>query len=139
MAQYSRRSKDYLATCHLDIQILFKAVIEDGYDHTVICGYREEEAQTAAYESGASKVQWPNGKHNKFPSEAIDVIPYNRGIDWTDELAIAAFAGKVLATANRLYKEHQMHHRVRWGGDWDMDGKTKDQRFNDLVHFELVM
>jgi len=27
---------------------------------------------------------------------------------------------------------------VRWGGDWDRDGDTKDEKFRDLPHFELV-
>jgi len=27
---------------------------------------------------------------------------------------------------------------IRWGGDWNMDTYVKDQRFNDLPHFELV-
>jgi peptidoglycan L-alanyl-D-glutamate endopeptidase CwlK len=26
---------------------------------------------------------------------------------------------------------------VRWGGDWDHDGKSKDEQFLDLGHFEL--
>ncbi len=26
---------------------------------------------------------------------------------------------------------------IRWGGDWDRDGDTTDQTFNDLVHWEL--
>jgi len=27
--------------------------------------------------------------------------------------------------------------KIRWGGDWDMDTQTKDNKFDDLVHFEL--
>ena len=26
---------------------------------------------------------------------------------------------------------------LRWGGDWDMDHNFKDQKFDDLCHFEL--
>ena len=26
---------------------------------------------------------------------------------------------------------------LRWGGDWDGDNNFKDNRFDDLVHFEL--
>ncbi len=28
--------------------------------------------------------------------------------------------------------------KIRWGGDWDMDGDLKDNSFDDLVHFEIV-
>ena len=28
---------------------------------------------------------------------------------------------------------------IRWGGDWDMDTYVKDQSFNDLPHFELIL
>jgi peptidoglycan L-alanyl-D-glutamate endopeptidase CwlK len=28
---------------------------------------------------------------------------------------------------------------MRWGGDWDGDGDTKDERFFDGPHFELVL
>jgi hypothetical protein len=27
---------------------------------------------------------------------------------------------------------------LRWGGDWSMDFEVKDNRFDDLVHFEIV-
>jgi peptidoglycan L-alanyl-D-glutamate endopeptidase CwlK len=28
---------------------------------------------------------------------------------------------------------------LRWGGDWDSDGKTNDQSFHDIPHFELPL
>ena len=31
----------------------------------------------------------------------------------------------------------QLNVNVRWGGDWDSDGETKDNRFDDLVHVEI--
>jgi len=30
-----------------------------------------------------------------------------------------------------------MGFKIRWGGDWDMDTHTKDNKFDDLVHFEM--
>jgi peptidoglycan L-alanyl-D-glutamate endopeptidase CwlK len=44
----------------------------------------------------------------------------------------------VLGVAERLYNEGRISHRLRWGGDWDMDTKVSDNDFDDLVHFELV-
>ena len=31
----------------------------------------------------------------------------------------------------------QMGINIRFGGDWDSDGDTKDNNFDDLVHVEL--
>ena len=31
----------------------------------------------------------------------------------------------------------QMGLNIRWGGDWNQDTKTKDNKFDDLVHFEI--
>ena len=27
---------------------------------------------------------------------------------------------------------------IRWGGDWDRDTEVRDNKFDDLVHFEIV-
>ena len=32
---------------------------------------------------------------------------------------------------------HMMGYKLRWGGDWDRDGETKDNNFDDLVHIEI--
>ena len=34
--------------------------------------------------------------------------------------------------------EQALDIKLRWGGDWDMDWEVGDNRFNDLVHFELI-
>lgn len=44
---------------------------------------------------------------------------------------VCKLAGNVLATTD------SMEIAVRRGGDWDHDGKSKDERFLDLVHLEL--
>jgi peptidoglycan L-alanyl-D-glutamate endopeptidase CwlK len=36
-----------------------------------------------------------------------------------------------------LFEIGAIKHRIRWGGDWDMDNDLSDNTFNDLVHFEL--
>ena len=41
------------------------------------------------------------------------------------------FSGYVLGIAS------QMGLNIRWGGDWDQDTQTKDNKFDDLVHFEI--
>ena len=129
MNRYSQSSYYQLSTCRLEIQKVFRKVLER-YDHTVVCGFRPEEDQNAAYYAGNSQVMWPNGKHNKLPSDAVDVVPYPTM--WSSDRQLYHFAGFVLATAK------EMGYIFRWGGDWDSDKDFTDQDFMDLAHFEFV-
>lgn len=128
MPVFSKVSLERLATCHTKIQAVMNEVIKYE-DFIVIEGHRGQEAQDKAFREGKSKLKWPQGKHNTLPSNAIDIAPYP--LDWNDSLAFARLAGYVQAVADA------MGIAVRWGGDWDGDGKSKDERFLDLVHFEL--
>src|SRR6185369_7204924 len=107
------------------------------FDCTVLEGYRNEEDQEKAFNAGNTKLHWPNGKHNRQPSFAVDVSPYP--VDWKDTKRFYHFAGFVLGVAVRLKEEGKMTHAIRWGGDWDCDHDLNDQTFNDLVHFELII
>tara|TARA_A100001391_G_scaffold122821_1_gene83718 strand:+ start:178 stop:570 length:393 start_codon:yes stop_codon:yes gene_type:complete len=129
MPRYSNRSAIKLAECDDRIQRVFNKVI-DAIDHTVLVGHRDEAAQEEMYDQGRSQLQYPNSKHNQFPSQAIDVAPYP--IDWNDRERFTLFAGFVLGTAQ------EMGIKLRWGGDWDRDWETADNSFDDLVHFELL-
>ena len=84
---------------------------------------------SAAVEAGMSQVNWPDGKHNKIPSEAIDVAPWP--LDWNNLDRFYMFAGLVLGIANG------MNISVISGLDWDNDGETTDQNLIDGPHFEL--
>lgn len=136
MPSFSSSSRARLDTCDARIQRLFNAVII-GYDCTVIEGHRPKHKQDQYYADGKSKLEWPNSKHNSSPSKAVDVAPYlsGRGIPWPgtqkDYWQFVHFAGYVLGIANEL------DISIRWGGDWDRDFDMSDQRFDDLVHFEL--
>lgn len=135
MARFSNQSLQNLSSCHEDLQVLFNEVILH-FDCSVLCGFRNEAEQTEAFISNHSKLNWPNSKHNKSPSMAIDVSPYP--VDWQDREQFYLFAGYVLATAEQLYQIGAMGRRVRWGGDWDSDKQLNDDSFADLLHFELM-
>ncbi|MCC2615948.1 M15 family peptidase [Aestuariibacter halophilus] len=140
MPSYSRTSRDRLATCHEDLQLIFNELI-GMVDHSILCGHRGKEEQNQAYAENKSRVKWPDGKHNEYPSLAVDAAPYFielGNVDWNDLIALACFAGQVIMMARRLYDEGEISHLVRWGGDWDRDGRNADQEFNDFVHFELI-
>lgn len=129
MPRFSDSSRGKLSHCRSEIQAVLDGVIRH-YDFTVVTGYRDDEQQDFAYETGMSKVKWPNSKHNQYPSEAVDIAPYP--IDWRDTERFYLLAGRVLQVADELGV------RLRWGGDWDGDDDLHDQTFMDLGHFELV-
>ena len=110
MPRFSTKSKSKLDTCDERLQKIFKKVVK-------------------GFKKGNSKLKFPKGKHNSLPSVAVDVIPYP--IDWEDRERMTYFAGYVVGIAK------SMGITIRWGGDWNMDTKVKDNRFDDLVHFEL--
>jgi len=136
MPKFSQESFSKLATCHIDLQTLFYEVVRT-FDCTIIEGFRNEQAQNDAYSDGNTKLQWPNGKHNSQPSNAVDVSPYP--IDWENTQRFYWFAGYVLGVASRLKEENKMTHAIRWGGNWEGHTTLPKQSFNDLVHFELII
>lgn len=134
MPHFGLTSRKRLDTCHQDLQAIFEEVVK-GFDCAILCGHRDEVGQMLAYESGKSQLPWPDSKHNTYPSMAVDVAPWP--LDWNDRGAFYMLAGYVLCTADRLKAEGKITHSLRYGGDWNGDHHTKDQRFDDLPHFEL--
>ncbi len=129
MYKFGKRSKQNLSEAHLNLQQLFNEVIKE-VDCSVICGYRGEKEQNEAYDKGHSKLKYPQSKHNKQPSLAVDVVPYP--IDWKDRERMTLFAGFVKGLAKGMYNID-----LRWGGDWDSDFHVQDNRFDDFPHFEI--
>ena len=128
MPRFGKRSISRLKTCDQKLQELFYEVVKH-FDCSIIEGHRGEERQNKAFADGKSKVKYPNGKHNQNPSIAVDVAPYP--IDWSDRDRFHYFGGFVLGVAK------EMGMNIRWGGDWNQDSHTKDNKFDDLVHFEI--
>ena len=128
MPRFSQTSKSRLYTCDKRLVKLFKKVVKE-FDCTIIEGHRGQKKQDEAYNRGNSKLKFPNGRHNKSPSFAVDVAPYP--VDWKDRDRFHYFAGYVLGIANSL------DLNIRWGGDWNQDTHTRDNKFDDLVHFEI--
>lgn len=139
MPNFSKRSKKNISEVHHDLQQLCYEAIQV-IDFAVIEGYRPEFEQNSAYELGNSTLKYPDSKHNKKPAEAIDIIPFVRGrfTGWEDREAFVFLAGHMLAIAEKLYKDGRITHRLRWGGDWNMNHDLSDQSFDDLPHFELI-
>ena len=128
MPHFGRKSKERLNTCDSNLQKVFNEVIKH-VDCSVLEGHRSKDRQNKLYEEGKTKVKYPNGRHNRQPSSAVDVTPYP--VDWKDRERQTLFAGFVIGVAS------QMGINLRWGGDWDQDFQVVDNRFDDFPHFEL--
>jgi peptidoglycan L-alanyl-D-glutamate endopeptidase CwlK len=145
LAKFSRSSLEKLETCHPALQVLFRKVIIV-FDCTILCGLRTKEEQNQLFEARPQKTrcQWPDSKHNveedkegiEALSTAVDAAPYyieRPHIRWDEESLTRwyYFAGivKGIAVSRGI--------PIRWGGDWDRDTYVRDQKFNDLPHFEL--
>ena len=128
MAKFGKASKSKLLTCHEDLQTVFNEVIKY-VDCSILEGHRSGERQDKLFEEGKTKVKYPNGRHNASPSRAVDVAPYP--IDWDDRERFHLFAGFVIGIAR------SMGITLRWGGDWNMNFKVDDNKFDDFPHFEL--
>ena len=138
---YGAKSMSKLKTCDPVLRAIAERALElSPYDITIVHGWRGEEVQNALQESGASKKRWPDSKHNHTKDEdgvtpcslAIDFAPWVNGtIPWDDTHVFACIAGCFLSAAN------EMRVSLRWGGDWDSDGSTKDQTLMDWGHVEL--
>jgi peptidoglycan L-alanyl-D-glutamate endopeptidase CwlK len=124
---FSKRSLARLETCDHRLQIVMKRAIAR-FDFTVLCGHRSKQEQEDAYERGASKLRWPNSKHNKTPSLAVDVAPFP--IDWDDLGRFREMARIIMEEADKA------GIKLRWGGDFNMNGKP-DDKFVDMPHFEI--
>lgn len=135
MPAFSNRSNQRLSTCHDDLQRIMREVVRE-FDCSILCGHRDEPTQNRMVAEGKSQLPWPQGKHNSMPSQAVDVAPYP--INWHDRERFHYFAGYVMGVAERLRREGKIRSYLRWGGDWSMDTQVKDNRFDDLVHFEIV-
>ena len=136
MFKYGKASQKRLDTCDATMQlVLNKALAKGIMDITIVQGHRGKEEQNEYYyaDPQKSRVKWPDGKHNRVPSDAIDAAPFINGkISWNN-LHCCVLAGIILATGEELGV------KIRWGGNWDMDSEPiTDQDFQDLVHYERV-
>ena len=128
MPKFGKKSISNLKTCDGRLQEVLYEVIKT-IDCSVLEGHRDESRQNALYLDGKTKVQYPNGRHNKYPSHAVDVVPYP--IDWDDRERFHLFAGFVIGIAK------SKGINLRWGGDWNQDWEVNDNRFDDFPHFEV--
>ena len=124
MPKFGKRSKERLRGIDARLVSVLNELIKI-MDVTIIEGLRSEQRQEKLLKEGSTKTKF--SKH--ITGKAVDLAPYP--IDWNDRDRFHYMGGMIRGIAK------QLNVPVRWGGDWDSDGETKDNRFDDLVHVEI--
>ena len=135
----STKSLQRLQGVHPKLQSVVKlAITKTKQDFSVLEGVRTPERQRELYEQGRSKpgqvVTWTlNSNHfvNKVTGfgHAVDLIPYP--VDWDDLKKFDEISRAMFEAAKELGV------KIRWGADWDMDGKPRERGETDSPHFEV--
>ncbi len=124
MPKFGKRSKERLRGVDARLVSVLNELVKI-MDVTIIEGLRSEQRQEKLLKEGSTKTKF--SKH--ITGKAVDLAPYP--IDWNDRDRFHYMGGMIRGIAK------QLNVPVRWGGDWDSDGETKDNRFDDLVHVEI--
>lgn len=119
--KYSKKSIERIEECDERLQLIAYELIHR-MDVSVLCGHRNKKDQDAAFAAGKSRLRWPNGKHNKWPSQAIDIAPYP--INWNNIKRFEVMLKHVTDIAKEL------KIKIRLGRDF--------KSLKDYPHVELV-
>lgn len=163
MYKFGEKSEGNIATLHPYLQNIVNQAIEI-FDFSVTEGIRTDERQMQLFKENLSKIDGVTvrGYHQGRPlsemekkyavsletkftkidgedcvSYAFDGAPYP--IDFSNKTKkIARFYAwaYVILTIAETELEGTDYY-LRWGGDWDRDNDFDDQKFDDLMHFEL--
>ncbi len=135
MFKFGPKSLKTLETCDERLQkIANRAIMVSRVDFGIVCGFRGEDVQNNLFKTGASKVKYPESKHNHEPSLAIDIAVWNaekNEYDWDNEEYYYYLAGifESIAAGEGV--------NLRVGLNWDSDNNFFDQKFYDLGHYEI--
>jgi peptidoglycan L-alanyl-D-glutamate endopeptidase CwlK len=132
------QSRARLKGVHPDlVKVVERAIELTGQDFMVLEGVRTPARQKELYAQGRTapgpKVTWTlNSNHFINPKtgfgHAVDLVPFP--VDWShaklDVVSKAMFAAA-----------WELGIPIRWGADWDRDGKPREKGESDSPHFEL--
>jgi peptidoglycan L-alanyl-D-glutamate endopeptidase CwlK len=135
MYTLSKRSLDRVDGCNPRIITLIKlAISRTPIDFGVawMGGKRTAEEQNKLYLEGNSKCDGYKilSKHQSGNAVDLNVFVNSTLVDNKEMLCV--IAGVMFSCASELGFE------IRWGLDWDQDGDIRDNKFNDMYHFEIV-
>lgn len=136
----SQRSISNLRQVHPDlVAVVGRAIQITEQDFMVIEGVRTQERQDELWAQGRTTpgpvVTWTkdvssHGIGKDGYGHAVDICPFP--VDWNDLSKFDAISKAMFAAAT------EFGIRLRWGADWDMDGKPRERGESDSPHFELA-
>ena len=159
MLTLSANSKTKYETLHEDLRLLISEALKySTIDFGLSEGARSVETQQEYFQRGRTKIdgQWvitdkskvityvdgvvKKGKHNYTPSMAFDFYVYIPGKSMSyDPTHLTALGYMFVVLGNKLFDEGIITHKIRWGGNFDMDGEILEVgSFRDSPHVELV-
>lgn len=121
------------------ITVVERAIMLTRQDFMVLEGVRTPERQKQLYAQGRTApgdiVTWTlNSNHFIHPEtgygHAVDLVPYP--VDWETPAKFDAIALAMFQAASELGV------KLRWGADWDRDGRPREKGESDSPHFELA-
>lgn len=120
------------------VKVVKRAIQISMQDFMVLEGVRTPERQKQLYAQGRTKpgniVTWTlKSNHFKKPDgfgHAVDLVPFP--VDWNTLSKFDAVSKAMFKAADELGLQ------IRWGADWDSDGKPRERGESDSPHFELV-
>jgi peptidoglycan L-alanyl-D-glutamate endopeptidase CwlK len=136
------QSRANLRGVHPDlIQVVERAIKLSPVDFSVLEGVRTPARQKELYAQGRTKpgqiVTWTLTSNHFAKADgyghAIDLVPYP--VDWEGPARFPKFdaIAKAMFTASE-----EVGVPIRWGADWDRDGKPRERGETDSPHFELA-
>ena len=136
----SARSLKALEGVHPDlVRVVTLALELCELDFMVIEGVRTPARQKILYAQGrtapGNKVTWTlTSNHFINPrtgkGHAVDILP--APYDWSNKTGAFDKVAKAMNEASR-----RLNVPIRWGADWDRDGKPREKGETDSPHFEL--
>lgn len=137
--KFSQRSLNNLKGVHPKlVSVIERALQISTVDFMVIEGVRTRDRQAELYAQGRTKpgqiVTWTmNSNHfvnaGTGYGHAVDLLP--APYDWKETKPFDDVARAMFQAANEL------NTPIRWGADWDRDGKYRERGETDSPHFEL--
>lgn len=83
----------------------------------------KDKSKIVTYKDGYEK----KSRHQNYPSDAVDVVPYPSL--WADKNKLIELAGAIRYCQSKLLKEGRIETTLNWGGDW--------HSFKDRPHWEI--
>jgi len=119
------------------VSVVHRALELSTVDFTVVEGLRSKQRQAQLYAQGrttAGKIVTWTLKSKHIDGLAVDLAPFADGkIDWSDSKKFDAIGAAMKKAAAELGVT------IRWGADWDRDGRLREKGESDSPHFEIVL